>query len=354
MKRFLLFIIIVGLGVGAYFYFGKNGKTEAETDGKGQESFLKKPVYEQEFEKGNYKQVLIEMEKTDKDESVPKDANYYYFASESALKLSKNEKAEDAANILIEKYSKNIRGQENALSLGNDFYAAFAEGEKPNYDFWVVTRDLLGIGLTAAQNQTEVMNKIDKLNAVIEFSSRIIKGTVRYNVKEGDTLTKIAITYKTTAAYLQMINNIERASSLQIGQTIKVVPGGTFHILVKKSNYMLYLFRNGIYLKSYKVGIGKEGEDTPTGKTTITTKQIHPPWTPLGKPSIKYGEPGYPLGERWLGFDKTNFSHYGIHGTDAPETIGTKSSNGCVRLKNEDVIELFNIVPRGTTVEIKE
>ena len=65
------------------------------------------------------------------------------------------------------------------------------------------------------------------------------------------------------------------------------------------------------------------------------------------------------LGTRWMSLKATGDTNkslhgYGIHGTWKPETIGTKSSNGCIRMKNEEVNELFSIVPYNTPVKIEK
>ena len=57
------------------------------------------------------------------------------------------------------------------------------------------------------------------------------------------------------------------------------------------------------------------------------------------------------LGTRWLGI---SYPGYGIHGTTIPESLGSQSTSGCIRMLNEEVEELYSIVPYGTEVEIKD
>ena len=80
--------------------------------------------------------------------------------------------------------------------------------------------------------------------------------------------------------------------------------------------------------------VGKPSTLTPTGTFTIVNKAVNP---------------GGPFGARWMVLSKP---HYGIHGTNKPSSIGKTVSHGCVRMYNKDVIELFNLVPIGTTVKI--
>ncbi|GAH54375.1 unnamed protein product, partial [marine sediment metagenome] len=75
---------------------------------------------------------------------------------------------------------------------------------------------------------------------------------------------------------------------------------------------------------------------------------------------LHYGEPGYALGSRWIGLEGIKGAAkdrigFGIHGTDEPETIGTESSRGCIRLHNGDVIFVYDLlVPVHSLVEVVE
>ncbi|MBP2650489.1 MAG: hypothetical protein H6Q74_1314 [Firmicutes bacterium] len=107
------------------------------------------------------------------------------------------------------------------------------------------------------------------------------------------------------------------------------------HIIrISLSAKSLSLFENGILIKKYPIGIGKSITPTPIGVFTIITKQPNP---------------GGPYGAMWLGL---SLIHYGIHGTNNPSSIGMHSSHGCIRLHNQDVLELAQQVQVGTTVII--
>ena len=111
---------------------------------------------------------------------------------------------------------------------------------------------------------------------------------------------------------------------------------------------------DGKYLFSAAVGLGEFG-GTPVGEFTIDVKQQKPAWQKPGQPTVKYGDELNPLGERWLGFlDTEEHQGFGIHGTADPESIGNETSKGCIRLRNEDVIFLYRLVPLGTKVAIRE
>ncbi|SET26985.1 Putative peptidoglycan binding domain-containing protein [Natronincola peptidivorans] len=89
-------------------------------------------------------------------------------------------------------------------------------------------------------------------------------------------------------------------------------------------------------LETYPVAVGKPSTPTPVGDWQIIQKTTNP---------------GGPFGTRWMRIN-VPWGGYGIHGTDAPESIGTAASRGCVRMFNEDVNELYDIVPLGTPVKI--
>lgn len=89
-------------------------------------------------------------------------------------------------------------------------------------------------------------------------------------------------------------------------------------------------------LKAYPVGVGKYSTPTPTGSYTVISKIVHP---------------GGMLGTRWMGLS-ISIGNYGIHGTNNPQSIGGYVSNGCVRMHNKDVEELFPLVVIGTPVNI--
>lgn len=106
--------------------------------------------------------------------------------------------------------------------------------------------------------------------------------------------------------------------------------------------------RDGKLIKTYQVAVGRSENPTPVGVFTIFQKEVDPWWyPPKGSAPVPSG-PQNPLGYRWLGFAPM----YGIHGTNAPWQIGGVVSNGCVRMREADVEELFAAVDYGTPVRI--
>ena len=125
-------------------------------------------------------------------------------------------------------------------------------------------------------------------------------------------------------------------------------------IIIDTPNTYLYYVLGGGQAMRYGIGVGREGF-TWSGTQTIVKKAEWPDWTPPTEmiarqpylPRHMAGGPGNPLGARAMYLGGTI---YRIHGTNAPHTIGTRVSSGCLRLVNEDVIDLYSRVHVGTKV----
>lgn len=181
-----------------------------------------------------------------------------------------------------------------------------------------------------------------------------------YTIKRGDVLLKIANKYQVTAYIIEMLNGIS-ANRLRPNQGILVPTWGKVYAVVDKSDYKLMVFReeDNRFLLQYPVGIGKLEWKTKAGEYIIATKQIRPPWPdPKSGRLLRFEDPEYPLGERWMGLARPatpkSRTGLGIHGTNQPETIGTSSSAGCVRMTNEDVVEAFAVIRLKSRVVIRE
>jgi lipoprotein-anchoring transpeptidase ErfK/SrfK len=144
-------------------------------------------------------------------------------------------------------------------------------------------------------------------------------------------------------------------------------PPGT--IVIDPVNHYLYHVEDGGRATRYGVGVGREGFAW-SGEATIKSKQEWPDWYPPKemverRPDLKkqlvelqsglgmHGGPGNPLGARamylWQGDKDTLFR---IHGTNEPWTIGQSQSSGCIRMVNQDVMDLYEKTPPGTRVVV--
>ncbi|MAN75806.1 MAG: L,D-transpeptidase [Rhizobiales bacterium] len=145
----------------------------------------------------------------------------------------------------------------------------------------------------------------------------------------------------------------------------RVVPDPTGErpgtIYVDTANYYLYLVQEDGQAMRYGVGLGREGFGW-SGRGTIEFKRRWPTWTPPAamierQPELeewRNGQPGgldNPLGARALYiFQNGRDTLYRIHGTPEPWTIGTNVSSGCVRLMNQDIMDLYSRVSTGNTL----
>ena len=99
----------------------------------------------------------------------------------------------------------------------------------------------------------------------------------------------------------------------------------------------------------YHVGVGTPSTPTPPGFYSVQTKEVDPTWIDPSDTTVQIpAGPDNPLGYRWIGFHGT----YGIHGTNNPSSVGYYVSNGCVRMYEEDVEELYPLVSIGTPVTV--
>jgi lipoprotein-anchoring transpeptidase ErfK/SrfK len=128
-------------------------------------------------------------------------------------------------------------------------------------------------------------------------------------------------------------------------------------IIVDTPNTYLYLVMPGGKAMRYGIGVGREGFAW-SGTKTVERKAEWPDWTPPPEmiqrqpylPRFVAGGETNPLGARAL---YLSGSVYRIHGTNAPDTIGGRVSSGCIRMVNEDVIDLYSRVKVGTKVVVK-
>ena len=129
--------------------------------------------------------------------------------------------------------------------------------------------------------------------------------------------------------------------------------GGAGHaarrrIVVSIPDRKLALVDGGRVVKLYHTAVGSPATPSPSGTHSIVVRVPHPTYYPRGKAAVPPGKAN-PLGTRWLGL---SLKSYGIHGTNNAYSIGRAVSHGCIRMRNEDVEELFEQVEVGDEVEL--
>ncbi len=177
------------------------------------------------------------------------------------------------------------------------------------------------------------------------FSSYPSIGSFVYKVSSGDSLEGVARRFNTTVDLLKEANHL-KSKYLSVGRRLKITPC-QFNILVSKSKNILVLKYKDEVIKIYSVATGKFNS-TPVGDFKIVNKLKNPVWFRHGR-KIPSGHPDNILGSHWLGISEPS---YGIHGTTQPESIGQQSTEGCIRMLNKEVEELFKLVTIGTPVKI--
>ncbi len=126
------------------------------------------------------------------------------------------------------------------------------------------------------------------------------------------------------------------------------------HLVLVLGERKVYAYQNDKVLASYPVAVGKKGWETPQGNFQVIQMVENPvwenPWNGKKVPASLNG----PIGIRWIGFWSDGKNTIGFHGTPTKHEhfLGTAASHGCVRMRNQDVVALFNMVQSGTPVRV--
>ncbi|WP_375479878.1 L,D-transpeptidase [uncultured Nostoc sp.] len=182
----------------------------------------------------------------------------------------------------------------------------------------------------------------------------IAKTTIEQGVTEKTTISQL----NSPPAQPNLPSTSERMMRLllRLKLPVQTTPPNTseqnIHLLLFLKKRRLYVYRGDVLQASYPVAIGKPKWETPTGKFKVLNMVQNPAWR---NPFVSYTEiipPGLenPLGERWIGFWTDGKDQIGFHGTYKRDSVGKAISHGCVRMYNEDVRKLFEMVTIGTPV----
>ena len=177
-----------------------------------------------------------------------------------------------------------------------------------------------------------------------------------YTVKKGDSLAGIAKAFRREGIMVEegtlaVLNRIHNMNSLQVDQRLKV-PIDPVLAVVEKRSYSMAVYVGDDLLRMYWVGHG-ENDKTPVTEFIVGEKQPRPEWTAPDGERYPYGHPKNILGEYFIKFRHDRYTGFGAHGTPMPETIGTMSSMGCVRMLAPDIAEVFRLLPRGAKVQVR-
>lgn len=202
----------------------------------------------------------------------------------------------------------------------------------------------------------------------IPSSGNVIGEYKKVQARSGDSLRDLAERYDVGMYEIFRANPRLPHHGLHGGTTVIipakfVLPSGPRSGIVLNVAHMrvYYYHPDGDYVSTYPVGIGRSGWSTPLGQTQIVSKEKNPAWHPTpsikreaarkGKtlPNVVPAGPKNPLGRYAM---HLGFKGILMHGTNAPNSVGLRSSHGCIRLFANDIAELFSMAPIGTRMRV--
>ena len=218
-----------------------------------------------------------------------------------------------------------------------------------------LSQALKGIGEPfLLQAKTQLATIAKKLT----FSRDIVAGDTTaesYHVKSGELPSTVVKKYGITSELFLKINNIASDRLMMAGRNYKVVKG-PFDVVIHKKTFEMEVYLGDYFIKKYRIGLGIDNS-TPEGQFLAGEKLEEPEWIgAVGdagrRVRVPYGDKRNPLGERWISLRALpeqggKDTDYGIHGTNDPGTIGSQASRGCIRMHNDDVLDLFDLLVMG-------
>jgi len=229
-------------------------------------------------------------------------------------------------------------------------------GDMPTFPYWPA---VLGLGLALVAPRTEAATP--RVYDLIGGSEH------EYTVVAGDTVWSITGRFTMNRDLFSSLNGALEDDRLRPGMRVKVsdrhvVPRrGTDGIVIDLADRTLYWFEHAHLKARFPVGIGRIDWATPPGRYRIVGRREDPVWRvpasiqaemrARGEPVVSVVGPGpdNPLGKHWIQLSNPG---YGLHGTNAPASVGKYASHGCLRLLPDDVERLFHDARDGTTVEV--
>jgi len=222
-------------------------------------------------------------------------------------------------------------------------------------------------GLTDADAK-QLKSAIAQINQTLVFSpTRFADDPYEetYTVQEG--WQKQAAAHDLTWDFICRTDGVS-TRKLRLGQKLKLI-NGPFCAVVDKTRFTMDIYLGGfpgekhsMFVTEYQVGLGKD-DSTPTGTWMVESgHKLKSPtyYSPRGEGVIPANDPKNPLGGFWIGLTGTDGkavgqASYGIHGTNEPDSIGKQSSMGCIRMPNQDIPVVYDILVEGKSlVMVKE
>ncbi len=188
-------------------------------------------------------------------------------------------------------------------------------------------------------------------------------GLVTHRVAPGETPVAIARRYRCSVELIARLNADYDPRGLRIDQTLTVLDLATvpLEIIVSRSSYRMMLWRGSHLIGVFRCGLGRDRSPTPLGSTNVAMCVRNPEWRDPDTGKIfKPQDKGNVLGGYWIGFEHgptAQFKGIGIHGFTAESSdvwLEKNGSHGCVRLTQEDISWVFDLIRPGIRVTIRE
>lgn len=196
----------------------------------------------------------------------------------------------------------------------------------------------------------EFFDEMQQLANKIYFESSVHYLPPR-QIDFGERLESIAREFEVPWEYLAKLNHLD-PHRIKAGQKMKVLRG-PFGAIVDQDSMTLTVHAYGYYVRRYTVGIGRD-QSTPVGMFRVVDKVVNPTYYgPTGV--IADNDLANPLGERWLAINDEvgTLQGYGIHGTNDPASIEQAEPQGCIRLGEADILEIYDLLSVGSEVVIR-
>lgn len=212
------------------------------------------------------------------------------------------------------------------------------------------------------------ISSVHALTFDIQSGNDIVGEVQKAHVQRGESLYQIARRFDMGLFEVLEANPGLNKHKLKVGQEI-IIPSAFIlptdareGIVLNLAELRIYYFhKDGKKVSTFPVGIGRSGWLTPVGETTVERKTKAPIWRPpksirqhmlkkgVELPEKVYPGPKNPLGDFAL---YLGWQNYLIHGTNQPQTVGIRSSSGCIRMYPEDISRLFYLVDKGDRVNV--
>ena len=146
---------------------------------------------------------------------------------------------------------------------------------------------------------------------------------------------------------------LEQATGVNTNPPSSINPISETRLTIKLRERRVYVYQGDRVQASFPIAIGRRGWETPTGTFSVIQKIQDPAWEHPWTGEVIPPGPNNPLGVRWIAFWTDGKNFIGFHGTPNERLIGQAVSHGCIRMRNRDVMALYELVKVGTPVTVQ-